>query len=266
MMAETSNDHEELLKTFRYLLIDLSGRLSEEECGRIAYGELDLTVGERDTRSPQLRVLCKLEAHGKFSPLKPEGLREILEQNNRYDLSGMVKDYCRSALLKKVQKEKAKDEKRQRKGGRGRSTDISKLSKELIEIKEHADPQMMLKESFTVTLTQASLLLKQVELLRIAIAHASTKEEAEKAFHIVMQAEETADKLGRTLRKALSAAGLKSGNASSSSEELDAEEEQQLSSTEPSQGKLFTRLVACSPVVKNARECHNLEGGGILVD
>ena len=54
----------------------------------------------------------------------------------------------------------------------------------------------MLKDSFTVTLTQASLLLKQVELLRKAIAHASTKEEAEAAFDIVMDAEEKADKLG----------------------------------------------------------------------
>jgi len=101
----------------------------------------------------------------------------------------------------------------------------------------------MLKDSFTVTLTQPSLLLKQVELLRKAIPHASTKEEAEATFHIVMKAEETADKLGRTLRKALSAAGLKSGNGSSSSEELDIsiliEEKPQLTSTEASQGKLL---------------------------
>ena len=187
--------------------------------------------------------MCKLEAHGKFSPLEPEGLRQILEHNNRYDLANEVKNYSRSSIFKKARKEKEKDERRQRKGGRGRSTDISNETKELIEIKQHADPRKMLKDSFTVTLTQASLLLKQVELLRGAILHTSTKEEAEAAFHIVMKAEETADKLGRTLRKALSAAGLKSGNGSSSSEELDIstliEEKPQLTSTEASQGKLL---------------------------
>jgi len=230
-------------KTFRYLLIELSSKLSEEEGERIAFAELGLPLGEREKRNSQLHVLCKLEAHGKFSPLEPEGLRQILEHNNRYDLANEVKNYSSSSIFKKARKEKEKDERQQRKGGRGRNTDISNETKELAEIKQHADPRRMLKDSFTVTLTQASLLLKQVELLRKAIAHASTKEEAEAAFHIVMKAEETADKLGRTLRKALSAAGLKSGSGSSSSEELDTssliEEKPQLTSTEASQGKLL---------------------------
>ena len=211
------------------------------------FAELGFPVGEREKRNSQLHVLCKLEAHGKFSPLEPEGLRQILEHNNCYDLANEVKNYSHSSIFKKArkekEKEKEKDERWQRKGGRGRSTDISNETKELIEIKQHADTWKMLKDSFTVTLTQASLLLKQVELLRKAIAHASTKEEAEAAFDIVMDAEEKADKLGWTLRKALSAAGLKSGNGSSSSEELDIstliEEKPQLTSTEASQGKLL---------------------------
>jgi len=76
----------------------------------------------------------------------------------------------------------------------------------------------MLKDSFRVTLIQASLLLKHVELLREKVAR---KEEAEAAFKIVKKAEEAAETLGRTLQKALSAAGLKSGRASSSSEGSD---------------------------------------------
>jgi len=103
-MTETWN--EELLKTFRYLLIDLSSQLSEEECERIAFAELGLPVGERDKRNSQLRVLCKLEAHGKFSPLEPEGSRQILENNNRYDLVNVVKDYMRSSIFKKARKKR----------------------------------------------------------------------------------------------------------------------------------------------------------------
>jgi len=60
----------ELFKNFRYLLLDISDGLTEDECGRIAYGEL----GERDTQNPQLDVLCKLEAQGRFSPLNPQWL------------------------------------------------------------------------------------------------------------------------------------------------------------------------------------------------
>ena len=100
-------------------------------------------MGEREKRNSQLHVLCKLEAHGKFSPLEPEGLRQILEHNNCYDLANEVKNYSHSSIFKKArkekEKEKEKDERWQRKGGRGRSTDISNETKELIEIKQHAD-------------------------------------------------------------------------------------------------------------------------------
>ena len=216
----------ELFKNFRYLLLDISDGLTEDECGRIAYGEL----GERDTQNPKLDVLCKLEAQGRFSPLNPHGLLEILERNKLPHLSVIVKDYSHSVLFKKVEKE---NKRWKRKSGRRRSTDISNESKELLEIKMHADPQEMLKDSFRVTLIQASLLLKHVELLREKVAR---KEEAEAAFKIVKKAEEAAETLGRTLRKALSAAGLKSGRASSSSEESDispvTEEQPQLSSTQ----------------------------------
>jgi len=100
-MAETSN--EELPKTFRYLLIELSSKLSEEECERIAFAELGFPVGEREKKqNSQLHVLCKLEAHGKFSPLEPEGLRQILEHSNRYDQANVVKDYSRSSSFKKA--------------------------------------------------------------------------------------------------------------------------------------------------------------------
>jgi len=217
-MAETSN--EELLRNFRYLLLEVSDGLTEDECGRIAFGEL----GEKGKQNPQLDVLCKLEADGRFSPLNPHGLREILERNKLSHLASKVKVYSDSALFKKVEKEKKRQK---RKSGRGRNTDISNESKEFLEIKMHADPKEMLKDSFMVILIQVSLLLQQVEILREKI---DRKEEAEAAFQLVEEATET---LGRTLRKALSAAGLKSGKASSSSEELDSspltEEQPQLS-------------------------------------
>jgi len=117
----------ELFKNFRYLLLDISDGLTEDECGRIAYGEL----GERDTQNPKLDVLCKLEAQGRFSPLNPHGLLEILERNKLPHLSVIVKDYSHSVLFKKVEKE---NKRWKRKSGRRRSTDISNESKELLEI------------------------------------------------------------------------------------------------------------------------------------
>lgn len=171
-MAEASN--EELLRNFRYLLLEVSDGLTEDECGirRIAFGEL----GRKGKQNLPLDVLCKLEADGRFSPLNPHGLREILERNKLYHLASKVKVYSDSALFMKVEKEKKKQK---GKSGRGRSTDISNESKELLEIKMHTDPKQMLKDSFTVTLIQVSLLLKQVELLREKI---DCKEEAEAAF------------------------------------------------------------------------------------
>ena len=53
-MAETSN--EVLPKNFRYLLIKLSSKLSEEEGERIAFAELGFPVGEREKRNFQLHV------------------------------------------------------------------------------------------------------------------------------------------------------------------------------------------------------------------
>ena len=224
----------ELSKAFRYMLLHIAGQLTTEECRGIVFAERLPSSYKSETN---LEVLSHLEANGEYSPLNPDGLQTLLTRINRYDLLQPVKDYKKTPLFQKAQKELAKEEKRARKKKDSKGDDHeAKYTPPAGAMKEpdvkvsgpFCDPQSMLREAYAITLTHTTLLLQQVELLRKAIevdagpknllevrtdpTHQRNRTEA--AFQAISEAEDNVEKLRKNLRKALSAVGIRTSCSS----------------------------------------------------
>ena len=225
----------ELSKAFRYMLLHIAGQLTTEECQGIVFAEGLPSSCKNETN---LEVLSHLEANGEYSPLNPDGLQTLLIRINRYDLLQPVKEYKKSPLFQKAQKELAKEEKRARKKKDGKSSDardtmlacVEPMTETDVKVSgPSCDPQSMLREAYAITLTHTTLLLQQVELLRKAIeADAAPKNllqvradpthqrnRTDAAFQAIADAEDSVEKLRKNLRRALSAVHV--GNRSSCS-------------------------------------------------
>ena len=146
-----------------------------------------------------LTVLSKLEASGVFSPNNPEGLFEIAQDINRFDLIEMVKDFV-------------KNWKRQRKDKRNK--DVGKTSTVTSFEPTVSDEELQLKAILEVTLSQAALFVKQVDILQQAIT-AGTKEQRQRAAEAIRDARCTAHVLTNRLQEAQGE--LERNNSSTSS-------------------------------------------------
>ena len=140
---------------------------------------------ERYGNADTLEVLSKLETDCVFSPSNPEGLIEVAQDTNRSDLQSMVKDF-----VKKRQK-KAKTN----------SKTAGKTAPSFESESAVSEKKLQLKVILEVTLSQAALFVKQVDILQQAIT-AGTKEQRQKAVEAISDAICTVEALAGRLQKA----------------------------------------------------------------
>ena len=172
----SSQDHESL--AFRRLVYKFSLKLTKEECGALVYIRLKDCEGRYQDASP-LAVLSKLETDGVFTPKKPEGLIDVAQDLNRFDLKDMVKDF----MKKRQRKEKASS----KVAGKTNSTVSSE--------------ELHLKSILEVTLSQAALFVKHVDILQQAVV-AGTKEQSRRTGEAIRDARYTAQALADHLQEA----------------------------------------------------------------
>ena len=171
------------LLAFRRLVYRFSQKLNKEEQRILVYIRL-YDWKERYWDADTLDVLCRLETDCVFSPKNPEGLIEVANDINRFDLKTMVKDF-----MKKQRKERAS----------------SKVAVKAVMSFDSKSPvsstELQLKAICEVTLSQTAVLVKQVDNLLQAIA-AGTKNLMQRVTKAIRDAGCTAQALSEHLQKA----------------------------------------------------------------
>ena len=104
---------EEVDREFRYMLLRVARNLSDEECEDIAFAEglpkdVSLPDPSKGIKNIRIYMLQQLVARGRFSPLTPDGLLDILENITRLDLKSEVEKYKQSKHFKDSKKELGK--------------------------------------------------------------------------------------------------------------------------------------------------------------
>ena len=181
-MADSQN-HEML--AFRRLVYKFSLKLTKEESKALVYIRL-YDCKERYGNADTLEVLSKLETDCVFTPNNPEGLIEIAKDINRLDLQNMVKDFVK----KRQRKAKANDK------AAGKTVPSFKTESPVSD-----EEELQLKAILEVTLSQAAVFVKQVDILQQAIT-SGTKEQRQKAAEAIGDAICTAEALTGRLKKA----------------------------------------------------------------
>ena len=141
---------------------------------------------ERYGNADTLEVLSKLETDCVFTPNNPEGLIEVAKDINRLDLQNMVKDFVK----KRQRKAKANDK------AAGKTVPSFKTESPVSD-----EEELQLKAILEVTLSQAAVFVKQVDILQQAIT-SGTKEQRQKAAEAIGDAICTAEALTGRLKKA----------------------------------------------------------------
>ena len=176
-------DSQEIL-AFRRLVYRFSLKLTKEESRALVYIRL-YDCKERYRDADTLEVLSKLETDCVFSPNNPEGLIKVARDIVRLDLENMVKDFVK---------------KRQRKAKANGKT-AGKTAPSFESESPVSDEELQLKAILEVTLSQAALFVKQVDVLQQAIT-AGTKEQRQRAVEAISDAIRTAEALTVRLQKA----------------------------------------------------------------
>ena len=175
-------DHESL--AFRRLVYMFSMKLTKEESRALVYIRLKDCEGLYQDADP-LAVLSKLETDGIFTPKNPEGLLEVAQDLDRFDLKNMVKDFVK----KKQKKEKANSQVARKTLGRLKS--LSTVN----------DEELHLKSILKVMLSQTALFVQQVYILQQAV-DAGTKEQLQRAAEAIRDVRYTAQTLADRLQEA----------------------------------------------------------------
>ena len=185
---------------FRRLVYNFSQRLSKEECQAIVFIRL-YECRERYRDASTLDVFSKLEMEAVFSPGNPNGLIDIGTYDiHRPDLVNLVKNFIKSHRSKE-KKAKAKNA----------SSAESKCS----YVESSGEETAQLRATLEVTLSQASVLAQQVDILQGAIA----SKERRKAAEANKKAGRAVEELAAHLRKVQKELERRSPRPSTSSEE-----------------------------------------------
>ena len=208
----TDSQPQEIL-AFRRLVYRFSLKLTKEESRALVYIRL-YDYKERYGNADTLEVLSKLETDCIFSPNNPEGLIKVAKDIGRLDLENMVKDFVK---------------KRQRLKAKANSKTAGKSVPSFVSESPVSEEELQLKAILEVTLSQAALFVKQVDILQQAIT-AGTKEQRQKAVEAISDAICTVEALAGRLQKARdelqhssrnSMSSLRSSTHSSGSDEDD---------------------------------------------
>ena len=196
LTRDTIMDHESL--AFRRLVVDFSQKLSKKEQRRLVYIRL-YDLRERYHDADTLEVLSRLETDGVFSSNNPEGLIEVAKDIDRQDLRVMVRDFVKNS--KKQRKEKAS----------------SKVAAKAVVSFEPGSPaseeELQLKAVLKVTLSQAAVFMKQVEILQQAITAGTNSRQ--RAAEAIRDATCTVQSLAEHFQKAQGKLEHSSSNTSS---------------------------------------------------
>ena len=174
-------DHAEIL-AFRRLVYKFSLKLTKEESRALVYIRL-YGCKERYRDVDTLDILSKLETDGVFSPNNPEGLTKVAKDIGRLDLQNMVKDFVK----KRQRKAKA--------SGKVERGTVTSLESPV------SDEELQLQAILEVTLSQAAVFVKQVDILQQAIT-AGTREQRQRAAEAIRDASCTSQALAERLQKA----------------------------------------------------------------
>lgn len=226
---------------FRYLLVRLSRQLHSEDTEGLMF--VHKIARPTSAANMGLYVLSKLEAEGHFDPFSPEKLQDILSKIERKDLAHDIKEYRQSGTFKKAMKLEAgrekelkrRDSKQKRKKGkdRGEGTEERQVAAHLLSGAELAtQEERKWRDMFALALTHAAQLVEQTELLRKAIEDhknpQTSSKRIEEALTTIETAQDEVESLSKTLKKAISEAGLKSRSRKASQEGVLDEEEGKL--------------------------------------
>lgn len=223
-------------RKFRYLLVRIGKNLCREDCENIKF-VYKLQDPPQYIANVGLFFLSKLEAEGEFDSMNPEKLQEILENIERKDFAPYIREYKQGSAYRralKLEQERKREEKRQAKKNKkgGINNKGSKKKEEgvgeervaaakLLMGVEHAatEEERRWRDLFAMALTQTAQLVEQTEILRKALAtnrdqEDSRKERIEEALTSIMTAQDEVKSFSHSLKKAISAAGLKSRRSS----------------------------------------------------
>ena len=211
----------ELEKSYRVMLLKVANELTYDECQQIAFvAKLPSPTCQPEPGKPSVRLhlMSTLESLGHIGPLKLEFLEEMLEVVGKKNLLEVIDDYKKKPLYREARKRLDAQEKKIKKGRKGRSQnqtgaslEYSAEAQELLTFKEDATGKMRkLQESYATLLTQFS----QVALLMRNAIESCDLTQMEDTFVSVAT---DGDAITKTLRKNLSAAGIKCSSDSSSS-------------------------------------------------
>ncbi len=157
------------------------------------------------------------------------------EKIGRKDFAHDIRDYKQSTQFKKAMKlehekdreYRKKSKKRGKEDERGEAFDERRVAANLLSGAEMATDQeeRRWRDMFAMALVQAAQLVEQTELLRKAMEEHSgsekTSQRIEEALHSIMTAQDEVESLSKTLKKAISAVGLKSRKSSGDSTETE---------------------------------------------
>lgn len=171
---------------FRTLVVRVSEQLSDKEVRTIVYTRL-YKQRERLRDAEALDVFSALECRDVFSPTKPEGLLDIVENDlrNRQVANFITKE------LKKIAK---------------RKRETSSNSAPTQPAPDHSSPESHLRKCYNVALAQVNVLLQQLEVLRHVVEVGAQQEQG--ANEAIEGISNTASELAQRLKKSRKELGL----------------------------------------------------------
>ena len=215
----------ELERSYRIMLLKVAMELTIENCQQIAFvAKLPSPTCVSEPGKPvNLHMMNTLESLGQIGPLKLDFLEEMLDAIGKNCLLEIIESYKKSCVYKEAKKRLDDQEKKKKRSGlkkpkppfgHGSSASVAGCSpeaQELLAMKADITEKVCkLKESYATFLTQFS----QMALLLRSAIESDDLTQMEDTFVSVAS---DGDAITRTLRRNLSAAGIKCGSDSCSS-------------------------------------------------
>ena len=187
-------EHSALQKTFRYMLLHVGSKLNATNRHGIRYVH---HIAEPSSEQDPVYILEELLARGLFDYLHPDKLQEMLTKIGRMDLSNSVKEYKKSTLFKKMQKQEARE------------------AQEKDTVFLEGSPERRCRDFLPIAYILATEITDEATKLKEDIKKSIMEGEDDvkpsKALVAITEAQERLKKCNDSLKKALTTAGVKQG-------------------------------------------------------